>query len=178
MGEVASKYVALPPVTTEVMSTSMAEPLAAAASAAVSAVPKLQAAGLSSASAETLGDVATSTAMICANGDSDGVGDGVVDDVTLVEGVVDGEMDVDALTEPLIDDVGKTLGDGGGGSGVGDRDALTDCEAARLADDVRDGDGAFFEPDGVCVGDGDVEAEAGGGGGGAGPPPLAFCAKA
>ena len=163
MGEVASKYVALPFVTTEVTSTSMAEPSAAEASAAVSAVPKLQAAGLFSASAETLGDVATSTAMICANGDSDGVGDGVVDDVTLFEGVVDEEMDVDAMTEPLIDDDGKTLGVGGGGSRVGDRVVLTDCEAARL--DVRDGDG-------------DDEAETGGGGGGAGPPPLAFCAKA
>ena len=116
---------------------------------------------------------------------SDGVGDGVVDDVTLVEGVVDEEMDVDALTEPLIDDDGKTLEDGGGGSGVGDRDALTDCEAARLADDVRDGDGddeglpgALFEPDGVCDGDGDGDVETEAGGGGAGPPPLAFCAKA
>lgn len=64
MGEEASKYVTLPFVMTEVISVSMDEPLAAAASAAVNAVPKLHAAGLLSASAGALGDVKMSTAMI------------------------------------------------------------------------------------------------------------------
>ena len=67
------------------------------------AEPKLQPADELRAAGGTAGDIATSTAMICASGDRDGVGDGVTEDdtvrVAMTELVTDGEGATDEVPD-------------------------------------------------------------------------------
>jgi hypothetical protein len=80
----------LPFVVADEMSVLLAGTPAAADRESASAEPKLQAEGLVSRSTVVLGVSTTPTAMICASGDSEGVGEAVA------EGVADGLTLVDA----------------------------------------------------------------------------------
>ena len=119
MGLVGEKSVVVPFVMTDVIRTLLVGAPDAAERADRTEFPKVQPDEELRAAAATGGDMATSTTMICASGDNDGVGDGVTDDDTVRE----------AITEALTD-----------GEGATDEEPVTDVDTVRFAERLTDGD--------------------------------------
>ena len=112
--------------------------------------PKVQPEEVLTAAGDTAGNMATSTTIICASGDRDGVGDGVTEEetvrVAMTELVTDGEGATDEVT-------------------VCDRETDLDTEAVALGEAVTDAD---FMDDRELDGDGKGDPESVGDGGGVG----------
>jgi len=111
------------------------------------AEPKVQPEEELRAAGGTAGDIATSTTMICASGDRDGVGDGVIEDDTVRV----------AMTELVTDGEGATDKDL-----VCDRETDFEPEAVTLGEAAADTD---FIDDRVVEGDRDGDREGDGGNG-------------